>query len=242
MKRPRTRTPPAGRSSTRPRKAPPSCLPRLWTFADGNGLPLTSDSGVGGVIEFVYSYQWIRVDGVAETDIGVDSPRYRLVDADIGKLIKVKVSFTDQHNYSETVTSLPFGPVLRPAADPSLSPATLVSNTGQTNSATANITMQYAQGFTLGDHGQGYEISSVSIELAAVPTDLTVSLWIADHADKDSTLESKLYDFENPDTFTVGLNRFTAPAGVLLHQNVPLRHRAVGFRRLAVDQGDDVGR
>ena len=187
---------------------------------DGNGLPLTSDSGVGGVIEFVYSYQWIRVDGVTETNIGVHSPRYRLVDADIGKLIKVEVSFTDLHNYSETLTSLPFGPVLRPAADPSLSPATLVSNTGQTNSATANITMQYAQGFTLGDHGQGYEISSVSIELAAVPTDLTVSLWIADHADKDSTLESKLYDFKNPATFAVGANEFTAPAGVLLHQNV----------------------
>ena len=187
---------------------------------DGNGLPLTSGSEVRGVIEFVYSYQWIRVDGVTETNIGVDSPRYRLVDADSGKLIKVQVSFRDQHNYSETLTSLPFGPVLRPAADPSLSPATLVGNTGQTNSATANITMQYAQGFRLGNHGQGYEISSVSIELAAVPTDLTVSLWIADHADRDSTLENKLYDFKNPATFSVGANEFTAPAGVLLHQNV----------------------
>ena len=189
---------------------------------DGNGLPLADDSSVGGVIEFVYAYQWIRVDGdtSAETNIGGDSPRYRLVDADIGNLIKVEVSFTDQHNYSETVTSLPFGPVLRPAANPSLSPATLVSNTGQTHSATANITMQYAQGFTLGDHGQGYELSSVSIELAAVPTDLTVSLWIGDHSDRNSILETKLYDFENPATFTVGLNRFTAPAGVLLHQNV----------------------
>ena len=190
---------------------------------DGNGLPLTDDSGVGGVIEFVYSYQWIRVDGdtSAETNIGGDSPRYRLVDADIGNLIKVEVSFTDQHNYSETVTSLPFGPVLRPAANPSLSPATLVSNTGQTHSATANITEQYAQGFTLGDHGQGYELSSVSIELAAIlPSDVTVSLWIGDHSDKSSIPETKLYDFENPATFTVGLNRFTAPAGVLLHQNV----------------------
>ena len=55
-------------------------------IADGNGLPFTGS--VGANIEFVYSYQWIRVDGgtAAETDIGDDSPSYLLVDADIGNL------------------------------------------------------------------------------------------------------------------------------------------------------------
>ena len=33
------------------------------------------------------------MDGDSEMNIGADSPRYRLVDADIGKLIKVEVSF-----------------------------------------------------------------------------------------------------------------------------------------------------
>ena len=233
---------PANQDATGPPIIFPSAegVPILFAEAsdirDGNGLPLTDGSGAGGIIEFVYSYQWLRVDGVTATNIGVDSPRYRLVDADIGKLIKVEVSFTDLHNYSETVTSLPFGPVLRPAADPSLSPATLVSNTGQTNSATANITMQYAQEFTLGDHGQGYELSSVSIELAAVPTDLTVSLWIAEHADRDSTLESRLYDFKNPATFAVGANEFTAPPGVLLHQNIQYAIVLSGFTSLSIKE------
>ena len=36
-----------------------------------------------------FSYQWIRVDGGTETNIGVDSARYQRVDADTGKLIKV---------------------------------------------------------------------------------------------------------------------------------------------------------
>ena len=195
---------------------------------DGNGLPLTDPDDAGGIIEFVYSYQWIRVDGETETNIGTGSPRYQPVDADYGKLIKVAVSFTDQDSFRETVTSDPFRPV-RGAADPLLTSATLVGNTGQTASATAAITKQYAQGFTLGDHGQGYELSGVSIELAAVPAALTVSLWIADHADRDSTLESKLYDFKNPATFAVGANEFTAPPGVLLHQNVQYAVVLSGF-------------
>ena len=185
-------------------------------IADGNGLPFSGSED--SVIEFVYSYQWIRVDGGSETNIGADSPRYRLVDADIGKQIKVEVSFTDLHNFSETVTSRPFGPITEPAPLPS--PSTLVSNTGQSASATAPITNQYAMEFTLGDHGQGYEISSVSIDLAAAPSSLTVSLWIGDHPVASSAPQIKLFDFENPDSFAAGMNRFTAPAGVLAYQSV----------------------
>ena len=77
-------------------------------IADGNGLPFTGSED--SVIEFTYSYQWIRVDGGTEANVGADSPRYRLVDADIGKQIKVEVSFTDVHNFSETVTQ----PAVRP--------------------------------------------------------------------------------------------------------------------------------
>ena len=185
-------------------------------IADGNGLPFTGSTG--SVIEFVYTYQWIRVDGdtSTETNIGVDSPRYLLVDADIGNPIKVQVSFTDRATHSETVTSLPFGPVAE-RAGPSQSRSTLVSNTGQSESATANITQQYDMEFTLGSHGQGYELSSVSIALAAVPPTLTVSLWIGDHSSQSSSPYTKLFDFENPSSFQVGLNKFTAPAGVLAY-------------------------
>ncbi|WP_423922425.1 choice-of-anchor R domain-containing protein [Candidatus Poriferisodalis sp.] len=186
-------------------------------IADGNGLPFSGS--VGSNIEFVYSYQWIQVDGGTETNIGADSPSYLLVDADIGNLIKVQVSFTDQDNYSETVTSLPFGPVAEPAG-PSRPATTLVSNTDRPASATANITQQYAMEFTLGSHGQGYALPSVSIELAAVPSSLTVSLWIGDHSSQSSVPETKLFDFENPSPFVVGMNKFTAPAGVLAYPSV----------------------
>ena len=182
---------------------------------DGNGLPIdTSNTWVF----FNWTYQWIRVDGNSETNVGADSATYQPVAADVGKLIKVEVSFTDGHGYSETVTSLPYGPITAPAS--LLTPSTLVSNTGQTPASAASITQRYAMGFRLGDHGQGYEISSVSIDLAAAPTNLTVSLWSGGHSEAfQPDTANKLFDFANPPSFAAGLNEFTAPAGAFAYQN-----------------------
>ena len=184
-------------------------------IADGNGLPIDTSNTY---VIFNWTYQWIRVDGNSETNVGADSASYQTVEADVGNKIKVRVSFTDGNNYSEARTSLPFGPITKPAS--SLSPSTLVSNTGQSASS-ANITQQYALGFRLGDHGQGYEISSVSIDLAAAPSNLTVSLWSGGvEGGFQANTATKLFDFVDPSSFTVGLNKFTAPAGAFAYQNV----------------------
>ena len=110
------------------------------------------------------------------------------------------------------------------AMQPPLS-GTLVGNLRQPRSgADADLTQQYAVEFRLGDHGQGYEISAVSIDLAAVPTNLTVSLWIGREAqltiESSEAPEIKLFDFDNPNSFTVGRNWFTAPPGAFAYQNV----------------------
>ena len=54
-----------------------------------------------------YAYQWIRVEtDSTETDIsGATSSTYALVTADLGKTIKVKVSFQDDDGDAETLTS-----------------------------------------------------------------------------------------------------------------------------------------
>ena len=99
----------------------------------------------------------------------------------------------------------------------------LVSNIGQSASATANINKQYAQGFRLGKHGQGYKLSSVSIDLAKAPSRLTVSLWVGGPpgvVTGSDSVQRKVFDFHNPTSFKVGLNRFTAPAGAFAYQNV----------------------
>ena len=184
-------------------------------IADANGLPIdTSNTWVF----FTWTYQWVRVDGNTRTNVGGNSASYQPVAADVGKRIMVRVSYTDRGNFSETVNSLPFGPIVEP--DP-LPASKLVSNTGQSSSTTANITKRYALGFRLGDHGQGYEISSVSIDLAAAPSRLTVSLWSGGvEGGFQPNSAYKLFDFENPRSFTAGLNKFTAPAGAFAYPNV----------------------
>ena len=68
-----------------------------------------STSGItdtDGLANVSYSYQWIRNDGSTDTDIqDAAGSSYTLVDADEGKTIKVKVSFTDDAGHEETLTS-----------------------------------------------------------------------------------------------------------------------------------------
>ena len=202
-----------------------------WDIGDADGLPHSIDPSLQALL--VYHYQWIRVDGetATETDIGADSRGYQPGDAEIGHFIKVRVSFTDGEEYEESLTSLPYGPVAEPSpikkvlVGPNLEPSArkrlLVSNTGESITG-ATIAQQYAQGFRLGNHGQGYDITSVSIDLAGVPSNLTVSLWMGSVAGKNysSAPQYQLFDFINPPSFKVGLNKFTAPVGTLVHQNV----------------------
>ena len=76
-------------------------LTAAWwlNIADTDGLPGS----------FTYTYQWYRVDADGtsnEEEIsGVTVFTYTLTDDDIGKRIKVKLSFTDQLNGKETRTS-----------------------------------------------------------------------------------------------------------------------------------------
>ena len=71
---------------------------------------LTADtSGIAdddGLTKVSYSYQWIRNDGSTDTDIqDATGSTHTLVDADEGEVIKVKVTFTDDVDNEETLTS-----------------------------------------------------------------------------------------------------------------------------------------
>ena len=59
-----------------------------------------------GLSNVSYSYQWVRNDGSTDTDIlDATGSTHTLVDADEGKTIKVKVTFTDDARNEETLTS-----------------------------------------------------------------------------------------------------------------------------------------
>ena len=78
------------------------------------GETLTADtSGISdadGLTGATFSYQWVSYDGNAYTDIqGATDSTYTLVSADQGKAFKVRVSFTDDAGYNESLTSALFG-------------------------------------------------------------------------------------------------------------------------------------
>ena len=88
------------------------------------GETLTADtSGIAdsdGITDVQFSYQWMRNDGSADTEItGATGTEYKLVAADKGNTIKVEVSFTDDAGNDETLTSAATAEVGAKPATPS---------------------------------------------------------------------------------------------------------------------------
>ena len=84
-----------------------------------------------------YSYQWIANDGTADTDIQrATASTYTLADADRGKTVKVRVSFTDDEGNEEMLTSDPTATVQYP------------DNTPATGQPTINGTAQVGETLT----------------------------------------------------------------------------------------------
>ena len=80
----------------------------LGTIADAEDLPST-------VFPLGYSFQWVRVAGGTETNIGTNSRTYSPTSSDVDSTIRVDVSFTDGASNAETVPSDPVGPVVAAA-------------------------------------------------------------------------------------------------------------------------------
>ena len=96
---------------------------------------LTADtSGIAdedGLENVTFSYQWIRSDNGADTDIsGETDSTYTLVLADLGKTIEVQVTFTDDDDNAETLTSVATEPVSAAANNPATGVPT-ISGTAQ---------------------------------------------------------------------------------------------------------------
>ena len=127
--------------------------------ADADGLPNASD----------FAWQWIRIADETDTPIqDATSSTYTLTDDDVGKQVKVVMSFTDSLSGVESLTS---------DAYPSSSTVqqVLVSNIGQTeitqnDNAGALLILDTAQEFTTGSNETGYTLSSIDLELTVAST------------------------------------------------------------------------
>ena len=94
-------------------KNPPTGAPIIRGTVEA-GQTLTADtSGIAdadGLTGATFSYQWVSYDGNADTDIpGAAGSTYTLVPADEGKSFRVRVSFTDDAGFEESLTSALFG-------------------------------------------------------------------------------------------------------------------------------------
>ena len=85
------------------------------------GETLTADtSGIydaDGLDDVAYSYQWLADDTDTAGTAGTAGGSYTLVEADVGKAIKVRVGFTDDGGNPESLTSTATAAVAVPAAD-----------------------------------------------------------------------------------------------------------------------------
>ena len=117
-------------------------------------LALYARGGVmdpNGLYNAAYAYQWIRVDGATETEItDANTTAYTVQSADVGKTLKVRVSFSDDAGYPEALLS-PATPTIRAAE------SYVVTNLGQTGGisyfGTQTGLTRFAQQFTTGTAG-----------------------------------------------------------------------------------------
>ena len=121
---------------------------------DENGIPE----------EATFTYQWTASDGATDTDIdGAEGQTYTLTNSELGKLIKVRVSFTDSDGFAESLTSDPTGAVTPPPAP----------NSPATGAPTTSGTAQ--EGNAL-----GVDVSGIS-DGNGIPADVVYSYrWLAD--------------------------------------------------------------
>ena len=120
------------------------------TVRAGETLTATTDriEDEDGLTDAVFAYRWVRQDPATSTDAdieGATSSTYTVTDADEGKAIKVRVTFTDDAGNAESLTSdarLSAPPLIIPDAE------VIVSNTTATGEPTITGTIRVGETLT----------------------------------------------------------------------------------------------
>ena len=132
-------------------------------IADPDGLP----------DDVSYEYQWIRVDGVSETNIpsGYRST-YTLVAADVGKKLKIRVDFWDGTGSRHSRTSAESAEVAETAANTANTAPTAAP--GKVATAEDTVYVFTAADFNFSDADDSDELVGVKIESLPVEGKLTL--------------------------------------------------------------------
>ena len=177
----------------------------IGNIADTDGLPATFPGD--------YTFQWLRVDGGTDSPItGATASTYTPVAADVGKTVKVTVSFTDDGGTGEALTSNAFPssgtivletlPVLsfdsnEVTVDEDAGSATLTVEL--TPASTGTVTVDYATRDRPGGarEGEDFTATSGTLTFTAGQTSKTVTVPILND-DAYENDESFFVDLSNP--------------------------------------------
>ena len=117
-------------------------------------VDLTGIEDADGLTSPTYTYQWIQVDGTEADIAAANLSTYTLDDADLGKTLKVRVTFDDDAGNTETLTSAATATVT-PAAGAPGSPTNLSVTAGV---GQVVLVWQHSQG--VGGDRSSYEYRS----------------------------------------------------------------------------------
>ena len=128
------------------------------------GQTLTAAAGdiadADGLTGVSYGYQWVRVDGMTETNIsGATASTYDPVAADVGKTLKVKLTFQDDASNDEARTS---------AATEAVAAAAAACDTDNTWCATLTVGARYNAGGPMGYCVDGSGLCSTATEYGSL--------------------------------------------------------------------------
>ena len=203
------------------------------------GETLTADTAgiadADGLTNVTYSYQWIVNDGTADTDIAdATDSTYTLVAAAEGKTIKVRVSFTDDADNEETLTSAATGEVEalpnRPATG-----APTISGTAQVGEALTADTSGIADDDGLNNVSYSYQWIRNDGSSDTDITDATGSTYPLAAADEGQTIKVKVTftdDADNEETLTSDATCRSGrcgPHGTARETSQPDGHRQFGW-------------
>ncbi len=196
-----------------------------------------------------FAYQWIGNDGTADTDIaGATGDTYALMADDVGKTIKVNVSFTDDAGNTESLPSDPTGEVAaKPNTDATGQPT--IDGTAQVGETlTANVTgIADEDGLTnpgfayqwIGNDGTAdTDIAGATGDTYALVADdvgktIKVNVSFTDDAGNQETLSS-------PATAVVDAGAPTQPLNLTVTRGSQIQELVASWQAPASDGGSDI--
>ncbi len=158
----------------------------------------TDIADADGLTNVVYSYQWLADD--AEID-GATSSTYTLTDEDVGKSVKVRVTFTDDADNEETLTSAATAEVSARPNDPATGAPT-IRGTVQAGETLTAETSGIADADGLNNFGFSYQWIADDAEIEGATSStytltddevgkaIKVRVTFTDDADNEETLTS----------------------------------------------------